>query len=188
MTMKAPATLRFVALATILVLAAASISGCGSSGSGLIPAGNAGPLQRDFQRVAEVAMEGNGDCVPTEEAIEATERDFRRLPSSVDAGLRERLSEGIANLRRRAMEACKQPSGTATTSMTTTTTTPKTTTTTTSESSTETETTSSSSSEPEPPITGTTPTESGEGGGTEAPSGEPSPEETGVEEAGGSVP
>lgn len=168
-------------LAAILVLAGAALGGCGSSGSGLIPAGNAGPLQEDFQLVAEAATEANGNCEATEEALEKTDRDFRKLPPSVDAGLRERLAEGIRNLRTRALKACEQPSSTGTTTTSSQTTTKTTTSTSTSEEA-ETE-TSSSYTAPEPPATSTIPTESGEGGGTEAPSG--TPEGQSEEEAGG---
>lgn len=189
MKMTTRAKLRSSALATILTIAAASLSACGGAGSGLIPAGNAGPLQEDFRQVAEVAAEGNGNCGATERALERTEFDFRKLPASVDNSLRKRLSEGIRNLRGRALEACRQPNASATTSMTgsvTTKTKTKTTTTSSEEPETETETTSSSSSTPEPPATSTLPTESGEGGGTEAPNG--SSEQPAEESAGGSVP
>ena len=98
-----------LAAACLLGAAAALIVSCGSSGKGLIPTGNAGPLQRDFEEVAQAAQAGNGSCTVTSAAILKTERDFATLPSSIDAGLRTRLREGIANLRGRALVLCAQP-------------------------------------------------------------------------------
>ena len=107
--------------ATALLLVSCSGSG------GLIPAGNAGPLQGDFQAIASAAERGNGKCAETEAAISKTELDFSGLPSSVDAGLRSTLRQGIDNLKRRALALCTQPlpgatNTTATTTQTTTTT------------------------------------------------------------------
>ena len=87
----------------LLGLAAVLVS-CGSSGNGLIPAENAGPLRSDFEAVAKAAQAGNGNCTATTEAINKTEQDFAALPSTIDAGLRSRLSQGISNLRTRALE------------------------------------------------------------------------------------
>jgi hypothetical protein len=94
-------------------LAAALLAACGGS-AGLIPTGNAGPLRSDFEAVANAAENGNGDCSSTRTAIQKTEGDFESLPSSVDARLRTRLSEGIAHLRSQALLACTQPSGAGT--------------------------------------------------------------------------
>ena len=85
------------------------LASCGSSGAGLIPAQNAGPLQSDFDAVAQAAEKGNGSCAATEEAILKTEQDFSALPATVDAGLRSRLREGITKLHSDALELCKQP-------------------------------------------------------------------------------
>ncbi|HTR89182.1 MAG TPA: hypothetical protein VMG62_03620, partial [Solirubrobacteraceae bacterium] len=84
---------------------------CGGSTKGLIPTANAGPLQGDFEAVAQAAENAGGDCSATKAAIEKTERDFAALPASVDAGLHAKLSEGIANLRERALAICAQPLG-----------------------------------------------------------------------------
>ena len=46
------------ALAALLGVAAALIISCGSSGAGLIPTGNAGPLQSDFETVAQAVPPG----------------------------------------------------------------------------------------------------------------------------------
>jgi hypothetical protein len=141
-------------------LGAALLVACGSSGQGLIPASAAGPLKSDFEAVQQTAETANGDCTATEAALLKTEEDFHALPASVDAGLRNNLRQGIANLRVRAHEMCIQPSGqTTTTSAAKTTTSPPATTTTT--------TTQPTTSQTTP--TTTTPTPPSPGGGTEAP-------------------
>jgi hypothetical protein len=157
-------------VAGLLGPAVAVLLACGSSGAGLIPAGNAGPLQSDFEAIAQAAQSGNGNCAATEAAIIKTERDFRVLPTSVDGGLRNTLRQGIANLRSRALVACTQPlaqstvtSSTAKSAPTTSTTPPPTTTQTTPTATTP---------------TATTPTTTGPGGGTAGPNGgngEPAP-------------
>jgi hypothetical protein len=98
----------------LLGLAAAVLVACGSSGKGLIPASAAGPLQGDFEAIAQAANGGNGDCTATREAIAKTEQDFIALPLTVDHGLRERIRGGIANLSKRAREICVQPAATTT--------------------------------------------------------------------------
>lgn len=95
--------------AALLGVGAAVLVSCGSSGAGLIPAQNAGPLLSDFQAVERAALKGDGDCAQTEAALSTTERDFQALPASIDAGLHGRLQEGISNLRKRALEMCTQP-------------------------------------------------------------------------------
>lgn len=146
-----------------LGVAAAMLLSCGSSGAGLIPLENAGPLQSDFETVAQAAENAGGSCVATEAAILKTERDFSKLPSTVDAGLRNRLEEGITKLHSDALQACKQPlvQTTATQTPPKTTTSTKTTTTT----PTVTQTTTTPTTPP------TTSVPSGPGGGTPAPGG-----------------
>jgi hypothetical protein len=161
-------------LAAVLGIAAALLVSCGASSGKLIPLANAGPLQSDFEEVAQAAQAGNGNCSGTEAAILKTEQDFAALPSTIDPGLRNTLHQGIANLHSRALVLCAQPLGgttatTATTPAKTTTTAPSTTTTTTPSTTPTTPTT--------PTSTPTTPTPSGPGGGTAAPgAGEPQPE------------
>jgi hypothetical protein len=117
-------TLIRLAVAALLGVSVAVLVSCGSSGKSLIPEANAGPLQSDFEAVAQAAQAGNGNCAETTAAINKTERDFASLPSTVDAALRNRLSKGISNLRERALALCAQPLA-----QTATTTTPRTTTT-----------------------------------------------------------
>jgi hypothetical protein len=156
-------------LAGLLGLAAALLVACGSSGKGLIPTANAGPLQSDFEAVAQAAQSGEGSCTATEAAIAKTESDFAALPSTVDRGLHKTLGLGIANLRRRALALCAQPlPQTSTTTSTPATTTSTETTPTTS--TTHTETTTTPTTTTTTPPTATTP-----GGGTPAPGNESSP-------------
>jgi len=160
----------------LLGVAAAALASCGSSGNGLIPLANAGPLQSDFEEVAQAAQAGGGNCGPTITALDKTEHDFALLPGSIDPGLRETLSKGITNLRERALALCAQPptqTGAATTpSRATTTTKTQSTTTTPSPA----QTTGARTT----PTTPSTSTPSGTGGVTAAPSGG-----TGGENAGG---
>jgi hypothetical protein len=155
--------------AGLLCLSATVLVACGGTGKGLIPAQDAGPLQGDFEAVAQAAQAGNGSCTTTATAIRKTEQDFAALPASVDAGLHKTIEGGISNLRSRALTLCTQPlpSSEDTATLSSTTSSSKSTnTTTTSTSTTTTETTSTVSPPTETP-TATTP--SGPGGGTQAP-------------------
>jgi hypothetical protein len=152
--------LRLVSSAALGVAVALLVS-CGSSGTGLIPVENAGPLQSDFETVAQAAENASGSCVATEAAILKTERDFGALPSAVDGGLRNRLQEGIAKLHSDALVLCKQPPSQATATDTS----PKTTTST--RTTTTTPTVTQTTSTPTTPTNA--PTTSGPGGGTPAP-------------------
>ena len=176
--------LRLFAAGLLGVLLAVVLVSCGSSGKGLIPIANAGPLQSDFEAVAQAAQAGGGNCTATTEAINKTEQDFAALPATIDSGLHRRLSEGISNLRERALALCAQPLA-----QTATTTTPRTTTTTTTKTQT-TPTTSTTTSTPTTP-TPTPVTPPDNGGGTVAPGeGERSAEGRGSEqgESGGVSP
>ncbi len=154
--------------AGLLGVAAALLVACGSSGKGLIPTANAGPLQSDFEAVAKEARNGDGDCTATEAAIAKTEQDYAALPTTIDQGLRKTLSEGISNLRRRALALCAQPLPQATTSTSTATTT-------TSTQTTPTITTTTQTTPTQTTPTTTTPTTTTPGGGTPAPGDEGSP-------------
>jgi hypothetical protein len=166
------AALLRVSLTAALGVVAALLVACSGSGKGLIPTSDAGPLQSDFEAVAQAAENGDGKCAATESALLKTERDFAALPSAVDAGLHNTLRQGIENLRTRALSLCSQPLPQATE----TTSTPKTTTSTTTTTSTPAETqTTDTQSTPT-----TTPSPSGPGGGTPAPGSEGTP---GSEEA-----
>jgi len=162
--------LHILLTASLGVLAALLIS-CSSSGKELIPVGDAGPLQSDFEAVAQAAENGDGKCTQTESALLKTDQDFAALPTSVDAGLRNTLHQGIENLRSRSLALCAQPLPQATVTTTTPKTTSTTTTTPTETESTETQTTPPPEAE----------RHSGPGGGTQAPG------ETRVGEAEGGI-
>ena len=148
------------ALALSLGVLAALLIACSGSGKGLIPVADAGPLQSDFEAVAQAAENGDGSCSRTESALLKTEQDFSALPPSVDNGLRNTIKQGIDNLRTHALALCTQPLPQSTV----TTTTPKTTTSDTTPTTTTTE-TQTTPTETQP----TTPSPSGPGGGTQAP-------------------
>jgi type IV secretory pathway VirJ component len=173
--------LRLLMAGLLGVAAAVALVSCGSSGKGLIPLANAGPLQSDFEAVAQAAQTGDGNCTATTAAINKTEQDFAALPATIDTELRSRLSQGIANLRERALALCTQPLAQTTTSAprTTTTTTP------TKTQATTTPTTTPTTPTPTTPTT-PTPTTPNNGGGTVAPGSEsPAGGEAGVGESGG---
>jgi hypothetical protein len=173
-----PAALPRLLIASVLGIGAALLVSCGTSGKGLIPTGNAGPLQSDFEAVARDAQNGNGNCASTQAAIVKTEQDFGGLPATVDAGLRSRLREGITNLRTRALEVCAQPLPQATV----TTTAPRTTTST---QTTPTTPTVAQTTTTQTAPTTSTPTSTGPGGGTPAPGEEAPPEGTGKDRGNG---
>jgi hypothetical protein len=150
-----------IAVACLLGVAPALLVSCGSSSKSLIPAADAGPLESDFQAVADAARAGNGNCKTTEVAILNTEQAFRALPVTIDSALRERLVQGIKALREHALELCLQPLSGATTTNTAPKTTPSTSTTPTTP--TPTQPTTPTPTQP------TTPTTPGQGGGTPAP-------------------
>jgi hypothetical protein len=154
-----------LALAGLLGVTAALLVACGGSSAKLIPVADAGPLQSDFETIAQDAEAGNGSCTMTEAAILKAQQDFSTLPASVDSGLRQTLRQGIENLRARALVLCAQPlaqtTSTNTTSKTTTTNTVTTPTTTTN-------TTTQTTTTP-PSTTPSTPTSTTPGGGTPAP-------------------
>ncbi len=152
-------------LAALLAgLAASALLACSGSTKGLIPASNAGPLQSDFETVQQAAENGDGDCTATEAALLKTNEDLAALPTTVDAGLRNNLRQGVANLSSRARALCAQPlpqtTTDATVKPTTTATTPTTTTPTTS---------TTTTTPTTPTTTPTTPTTPNPGGGTPAP-------------------
>lgn len=151
--------------ALLLGLAASALLACSSSTKGLIPASDAGPLQSDFETVQQAAETGGGNCATTEAALLKTNEDLNALPTTVDAGLRNNLRQGVANLRTRALALCAQPLP----QTTATNTTPKPTTTATTP--TATMPTSTTTTPTTPTTTSTTPTtpNPNPGGGTPAP-------------------
>jgi hypothetical protein len=156
-----------ILLAGMLGLAVALLVSCGGSSDKLIPTADAGPLQSDFETVAQDAEAGNGGCSVTERAILKTEQDFDALPATLDTGLHETLRQGIENLRARALVLCAQPLA----QTTPTSTTPKTTTST----ATTTPATTTPATTPTSTTPSTTPTSTTPAGGTPAPGAGESP-------------
>jgi cell division septation protein DedD len=163
-------------LAGSLGAGCALLVACGS-GKSLIPSTDAGPLSSDFDAIARAVS--NGDCAATRTALAQAQHDFNALPSSVDAGLRQRISDGLNNLQSTAPTQCAQAQSQTQSTQATTTqaTTTQTTTTTTPPPS-----TSQTTTTPPPTTTtgtgtgttGTTTTPAqttGQGGGTPAPGG-----------------
>jgi hypothetical protein len=159
-------------LAAMLGIAAALLVACGSSNGKLIPVADSGPLQGDFETVAQAAESGNGNCSATETALAKTEQDFNGLPGSVDSGLLDTLRQGIENLRKRALALCAQPLA----QNTATSTTPKPSTTTGTSTATTPATTPTATTPTTPiPTTPTPTTPATPGGGTPAGPGEATP-------------
>jgi hypothetical protein len=150
-------------VAALLGVAAAALVSCASTGKGLIPSSDAGPLQSDFESVSRAAETGEGSCAETESALGKTEQDFLKLPTSVDRGLRSRLQLGIENLRKQALTMCEQAAEAKTTGTQTSTT--STTTSTNTETTPPTQSTPTTTGTTSTPTTTTPPSESG---GTEA--------------------
>jgi cytoskeletal protein RodZ len=166
-------TLRLL-LAGALGVAAALLVACGSGGANLIPVANAGPLQNDFNAIANDVA--NGNCTATANDLQRAQSDAGSLPSTVDPRLRSRINQGLADLARTAPTECaKNSTSTQTTTATTTTQTTSTQTTTTAPP----PTTTTTSTTTTPTSTTTTPTSTSttttpvpdNGGGTTAPSG-----------------
>jgi hypothetical protein len=102
-----------LALASVLGVGAALLVACGSGSSTLIPAGNAGPLQSDFDAVASSVA--SGDCTDTKSEVQKTQQDLAGLPGTINPQLLETLTTGVQTLAARAATECKQNATTATT-------------------------------------------------------------------------
>ena len=86
-------------------LATGALGGCGSNEK-LLPASDASAMDESFQRVADAT--NSGDCAAATSALADARKAFDALPSSVDAGLRERILAGIEQLGRTVPEQCGQ--------------------------------------------------------------------------------
>jgi hypothetical protein len=109
MTMRRPSPLALAVVAAA-ALAGAGLSACGDD-SELLPGGRAAALQAELDRVA--AGVSSGDCAAAEQALSRVQGQLVNLPRSTDAELRERLEDGVNNLRARVPAACQageQPS------------------------------------------------------------------------------
>ena len=97
---------------TVSALAVALLSACGTS-SGRLPAGRASAMQAELDQVAAGVRSGN--CTGAEQALSRVQGELLNLPRSTDAELRQRLQEGVDNLRARVPAACQQARGQSTT-------------------------------------------------------------------------
>jgi hypothetical protein len=100
-------------LAGVLGVGAALLVACGSGSSSLIPAGDAGPLQSDFDAVQSSVQ--SGDCTQTKTEVQKTRQDLAALPGTINPQLLETLTTGVGTLAARAATECKQNAGPSTT-------------------------------------------------------------------------
>jgi cytoskeletal protein RodZ len=161
-----------LALAGVIGAAVPVLVACGSGGANLIPVANAGPLQGDFNAIADAVARGN--CAATASALAKAQTDVTNLPATVDPRLRLRIQQGLADLQNTAPRECQ---ANATSTQTTAPTNTQTTTTTQTTPTTTTPTTTTAPTTTTPPPTNTTPTTTGtgplpdNGGGTPGPLG-----------------
>jgi cytoskeletal protein RodZ len=158
-------------LAGALGVAAALLVACGSGGANLIPVANAGPLQNDFNAIANDVA--NGSCTATMNDLQRAQSDAASLPSTVDPRLRSRINQGLADLARTAPTECAKNSTSTQTTTAPTTSTQTTSTQTTTAPPTTTTTAPTTTAPPTtttaPPTTTTSPVPDN-GGGTPGPS------------------
>jgi cell division septation protein DedD len=100
-------------LACVLGIGAALLVACGASSSPLIPAGNAGPLQSDFNAVQSSVA--SGDCTSTKKNVAQTRQDLAALPGTVSPQLLQTLTNGVQTLAARASTECSQNAALGTT-------------------------------------------------------------------------
>lgn len=150
---------------------AALLVSCGSGGTGLIPAADAGPLQTDFNSVAQAVS--SGDCHSAITALHRARHDFNALPPTVNAALHKRLSDGLVNLNHTAPRQCAQSATSSTSSSSFTQTTPLPTTQSTPSTSDTTTTPPTSSSTSTSSQTQPSPSSSSSSGGTPSPANPP---------------
>ena len=144
-------------LAFVLGVATAVLVACGGSSDKLLPSISADRIKNDLQDVRSAVDQQ--DCSATDRALRRLNRDLRRIPSSVDVRLRDRLQQGYDKLAVQAPVDCSQPTTTTTTAPTTTTTPPTTT-----ETTPTTTTTPPTTTETTPTTTTTPPTTTTDGG------------------------
>jgi len=103
------------------------VAGCGDT-AGLIPESDAQSILTGLDRLEQQIDDGDCDNVPA--TVADLQEQVSELPRSVDARLRARIEEGLANLATLAPRDCLDQKLTTTTTTTTTTTATTTTTTT----------------------------------------------------------
>jgi len=98
-----------------LLLAAGTLTGCGSDNPKLIPSSRASALSSTVDEIKAACDDGN--TVKTKAAITAANQQVSELPRRVDAKLRKNLQDWLAHIDDRVDQDCKQdekPSPTAT--------------------------------------------------------------------------
>jgi cell division protein FtsN len=93
-------------LALALGVGSALLVACGDSTKNGIPSADAGDLKSQLEDVRQAVDDARCDEVGGQ--LRQVEEGIDGLPTSVDAGLRERLREAGDNLRARAVEECNE--------------------------------------------------------------------------------
>jgi len=162
-------------LALALGAACAILVACGGDTRGLISAKDADAMQTQLDQIESSVR--RGQCGGLSGELADLQQQVNGLPNRVDADLRRRLQEGVANLasispERCAVQAAKTetvPTQTQTTPTTPTVTTPTTTTPTVPTQTTPTTTTTPPTTQTTPPTTEPPPTTTGGSGGATVP-------------------
>jgi cell division septation protein DedD len=102
-----------LSLGAVLGVGAALLVACGASSTQLIPAGDAGHLQTDFDAIAS-SVQG-GDCAATRHGVQQAQQDLAALPGTVSPRLLATLTTGVHTLAARAGTECKLNTNPATT-------------------------------------------------------------------------
>jgi hypothetical protein len=89
--------------ASLLGASSAGLVACG--GGGEIPSKDASSLERTLDTVASEARAGN--CTAAQDAVAKARGVVVNLPDSVNARLRARLNDGLANLTKRVSVQCQ---------------------------------------------------------------------------------
>jgi hypothetical protein len=94
-------------LGTLLFVLAAALAGCGGGGDGgSIPSADADRLVTQLDQVTERAT--NGSCNSARFQIGELEQKVGALPRSVDSDVRQKLNEGLDNLRNLVDDQCQE--------------------------------------------------------------------------------
>ncbi|UGS35228.1 hypothetical protein [Capillimicrobium parvum] len=112
-------------LALVLGTACAILVACGGDARGLIGSSDADAMQQQLDQIESSVRRGQCGGLPGE--LADLQQQVNGLPSRVDAALRQRLQEGVANLAQISPDRCAiQAAKSATVPTTTTQTTPTT--------------------------------------------------------------
>jgi len=109
-------------LAAVLGVGSGVLAACGGSGdrSALIPQSSASRMDNALDDVRSAV--DDGDCTGAQQALARARGVLVNLPNTVDSQLRDRLRQGLDNLRTIVPQQCQQSTSTETTPPETTTT------------------------------------------------------------------